>query len=79
MPLQLLTADEKIDELQSLIITRIMKMLNSKYSCRIRIRPRTLKERVEQIVQREVDERIRAWQGAEEATRAAVEQVPRST
>lgn len=62
VPLQLLTADEKIEELNAMLEHKDNEMQEIKMQLQNSIRPESLKERVEQIVQREVEERIKQWQ-----------------
>lgn len=61
VPLQLLTADEKIEELNSMLEHKDNEMQEVMMQLQNSIRPENLKERVELIVQREVEERVRQW------------------
>lgn len=61
VPLQLLTAEEKIEELDNLIEHKDNEIEELKMQLQNSIRPETLKERVEHIVQREVEERVKQW------------------
>ena len=59
VPLQLLTANEKIEELSSLIEHKDNEMETLRLQLQTSVKPEQLKERVEQIVQKEVEERVR--------------------
>ena len=59
VPLQLLTANEKIEELSSLIEHKDNEMETLRLQLQSSVKPEQLKERVEQIVQKEVEERVR--------------------
>jgi hypothetical protein len=50
VPLQLLTADEKIEELNAMLEHKDNEMQEIKMQLQNSIRPESLKERVEQIV-----------------------------
>lgn len=64
VPLQLMTADEKVDELQQVLERRELELAQLREQAEEAVRPEQLKERVEQIVQREVEERVRLLQQA---------------
>ena len=63
VPLQLLTADEKVEELTGVLGHKESQIEQLQVQLRQAIRPEQIKERVEQIVQREVEERVRHLSG----------------
>jgi hypothetical protein len=62
--LQLLTADEKVDELAGLVNHKDNEIAQLKNQLQSSMRPELLKEKVEQIVQKEVEDRVRNIQMA---------------